>query len=123
MTLQFLANENIPLPSITQLRLDGYDVASITERYPGITDEEVLRIAVAESRIVLTFDRDYGELIFSQAMPCPPGLVYLRITPRDPLEAAALLVTLIKRNPRDLFGHFIVLERDNFRRRPLPQKK
>jgi predicted nuclease of predicted toxin-antitoxin system len=62
--MQLLANENFPLVSVQLLRQANYDVASITEDSPGIEDPEVLARAVDEQRIILTFDRDYGELIF-----------------------------------------------------------
>jgi predicted nuclease of predicted toxin-antitoxin system len=58
----FLANENFPLPSVRLLRQAGYDVASITEDSPGIEDSEVLTRAANEQQVVITFDRDYGEL-------------------------------------------------------------
>ena len=61
--MQFLANEDVPMASIRRLRAAGYDVASIIEDSPGVKDESVLSRAHAEQRIILTFDRDYGELI------------------------------------------------------------
>lgn len=62
--MRFLANENFPLPSVRLLRSAGHDVLSITEESPGISDDRILARAVAEERIILTFDRDYGELIY-----------------------------------------------------------
>jgi predicted nuclease of predicted toxin-antitoxin system len=60
----FLANENFPVPSIDLLRNNDYGVRSIQEASPGISDEEVLNIAVNDNFIILTFDKDYGDLIF-----------------------------------------------------------
>ena len=65
----FLANENIPLNSIKSIRESGYDISAIIEDNPGVTDEQVLKIALLENRIILTFDRDYGELIFKRKLP------------------------------------------------------
>ncbi len=61
--MKFLANENFPLKSVSILRNSVYDVRSITEDSPGITDEQVLRQAVHEHRIILTFDRDYISIL------------------------------------------------------------
>ena len=61
--MNFLANENFPLLSIHQLRNAHHDVASVIEDTPGAKDHEVLTRAQKEKRIVLTFDRDYGELL------------------------------------------------------------
>ena len=60
----FLANENFPKPSIKLLRDSGLVITSIQEKCPGISDAEVLEMAVESDLIILTFDRDYGELIF-----------------------------------------------------------
>jgi len=62
--MRFLANENFPFPSIRILRDNGHDVKSIGEEMFGITDIEVLDVAKNENRIILTLDKDYGELIF-----------------------------------------------------------
>ncbi len=63
--MRLLVNENFPLLSVKLIRQAGYDIASITEDCPGIEDIEVLTRAVNEQRIILTFDRDYGELHLS----------------------------------------------------------
>ena len=74
----FLANENFPKPSITILRDSGLNVQSIQEDSPGISDEEVINIASERNLIILTFDRDYGELIFKHSRNAPPAVVYFR---------------------------------------------
>lgn len=60
----FLANENLPKPSVELLRSNGFVVRSIQEEAQSISDAEVVQIAFQENLIILTFDRDYGELIF-----------------------------------------------------------
>lgn len=62
--MKFLANENFPLPSINVLRSEGYDILNIAEVCPGISDVEVVQKAISENRAILTFDKDYGEIIF-----------------------------------------------------------
>ncbi len=61
--MKLLANENFPKASVLLLRSLGYDITSIGEDNPSISDQSVMEIATAEERIILTFDRDYGELI------------------------------------------------------------
>ena len=53
------------------LRQAGYDVASMTEDLPGKEDPEVLTRATNEQRVILTFDRDYGEPIYRLRLPSP----------------------------------------------------
>ena len=74
--MNFLANENFPLVSIKLLRDAGYNVASVIEETPGAKDHDILECAHVENRIVLTFDRDYGELIYKHKLPAPDGVVY-----------------------------------------------
>ncbi len=61
--MRFLANENFPMMSVVRLRDAGYDVAYGSEDAPGAEDSLVLERAVREARIILTFDRDYGEFL------------------------------------------------------------
>jgi predicted nuclease of predicted toxin-antitoxin system len=89
--IQFLANENIPIGSIKLLRKSGYDVLSILEEMPGAKDSDILKIAYDENRIILTFDRDYGELIYRYKSYPPGGIVYFRFEPSDPEEPSKIL--------------------------------
>jgi predicted nuclease of predicted toxin-antitoxin system len=61
--MKLLANENFPYNSVKYLMGKGFDIKSIGMDYPGITDKEVINLAIEENRTILTFDRDYGELI------------------------------------------------------------
>ena len=81
-----LADENIPAGAIDAFRDAGCDVLSIREIAPGIADAEVLRLAVNQSRLLVTFDRDYGELIFRQGFEPPPSIIYFRALPASPHE-------------------------------------
>jgi predicted nuclease of predicted toxin-antitoxin system len=119
--MKFLANENFPIPSIRLLRQANYDVASISEDSPGIEDTEVLTRAANEQRIILTFDSDYGELIYRLQMRSPKGLIYLRLRPRSPEEPAFLLLNLLQVEGLKFENLFTVVERDQLRQRLLPQ--
>lgn len=118
--MRFLANENFPLPSVRLLRQADYDVTSVTEDSPGIEDAEVLARAADEQRVVLTFDRDYGELIYRLRLRSPKGLIYLRFRPHTPEEPALLLLNLLQTEELQFEGQFTVVERDHIRQRPLP---
>lgn len=93
--MRLLANENIPLASIRILEDAGHDVARVSERCPGAPDEDVVHVAWSENRTIVTFDRDYGELIFRRRLPAPAGIVYLRFAPRRPADAGAYVLRLI----------------------------
>ena len=67
--MRFLADENFPIDSVTFLRQSGHDVDSIQESAPALGDHDVLHRAVTSERILLTFDRDFGDLIFNHNLP------------------------------------------------------
>lgn len=77
--MRFLANENFPVPSIRQLREAGYDIAAVIEDNRGCDDKTVMSRAVAEERIIITFDRDYGELIYRLGLS-PPQVLFICAT-------------------------------------------
>jgi predicted nuclease of predicted toxin-antitoxin system len=117
--MRFLANENIPAASIDRLRTDAHDILSIGDTTPGITDREVLQKAVDQHRVVLTFDSDYGELIFRRNLPRPPGVIFYRFTPESPEEAGELTLTLVDDPDIELDGMFSVVQRSAVRQRPI----
>lgn len=118
--MRFLANENFPLASVRRLREAGHDVTAILEIEPGSKDSSVLARAVREERIILTFDRDYGELIYRRGMPPPPGVVFLRFVPRFPKEAAEVVLALEETPGLGLKGRYTVIDSQRVRQRPLP---
>jgi predicted nuclease of predicted toxin-antitoxin system len=115
-----LANENCPLPSIRLLRQADHDTASVTEDSPGIEDAEVLARAADEQRMVLTFDRDYDELIYRLRLRFPKGLIYLGFRPHTPEEPALLLLNLLQTEELQFEERFTAMERDQIRQRRLP---
>ena len=94
--MNFLANENFPLASIRLLRDAGYKVISVIEETPGAKDIEVLKRANQEKLIILTFDRDYGELIYKYKLPVPYGLLYFRFAPETPEDPGRILLRILR---------------------------
>jgi len=115
-----LADENVPRASIITLRQAGMDVRSAAEAIAGATDAQVLELARSEGRLLLTFDRDFGELIYLHQHAAPPAVVYLRFVPASPEEPASILRSLLAHVEIDLQGRFTVVTRDQVRQRALP---
>jgi predicted nuclease of predicted toxin-antitoxin system len=118
--MRFLANENFPLLSVRILRQAELEVASVTEDSPGIEDSEVLARAADEERVILTFDRNYGELIYCLRLRSPRRVIYLRFRPHTPEEPASILLNLLQTEGLQFEERFTVVERDQIRQRPLP---
>lgn len=117
--MKLLANENIPASSVKLLREQGYDVFSVAESCRGASDEQVLKLAHSQQRIVVTFDADYGELVFLRKFPPPAAILFLRFVPASPLEPAIMALKVLKEEPAILEKQFIVVERATVRARPL----
>lgn len=117
--MRLCANENLPLDCVIRLRQDGHDVLWIRESAPGSSDESVLGRAHKKGRILIAFDKDFGELVFRQGKKASHGIVLFRIAqPSVSLVAARIAAVLGSRN--DWQGNFSVVEESAVRIRPLP---
>jgi predicted nuclease of predicted toxin-antitoxin system len=107
--MRFLLDESAELRIAAFLKQAGHDVTSIAEDHPrSLPDEQVLAIANAEQRLLITNDRDFGELIFRQQLP-HAGVIYFRL----PLDTTATekinWLTRVLRDYADRLDHFIVI--------------
>ena len=115
--MKLLANENFPLKSILYLRSKGFDISSIGSDNPSIKDNIVMNIAINENRTILTFDRDYGELIFKHNYKSQKGVIYLRLDEYEADEPGRLIEELINRKEFDFDSALTVLDRNGIRQR------
>ena len=118
--MRFLANENFPGAAVAALHAAGHDIVWIRIVSPGATDSEVLAWATREERILLTFDKDFGELARGSALPPACGIVLLRIPMPRPGGVGERLAELITSRD-DWAGHFSVVEPGHVRMRALGQ--
>lgn len=88
--MNFLADEGVDKPIVDLLRSSGFDVHYILETRPGSLDEEVLRIANEENRILLTQDKDFGELVYRQRQ-VHQGIVLIRLGTTPAAEKAKVV--------------------------------
>lgn len=116
--MDILADENFDAPLVAWLRGQGHVVLWMPEYAPGVEDTDILQLARAQQRVVITFDRDFGDLIFRQGVR-PPGVILLRFRIRCASELLSAFQeawpTVEPRAP----GHFTVVSHGNVRIRPL----
>jgi len=118
--MRLLANENLPAQTIAALQQAGHDVVWMRTEAPGSRDEDVLARAQSEERILITFDKDFGELAFRAHLPSATGIVLLRISAPTPEAMSLAIVSALSRRT-DWVGHFSVIEDDRVRMTPLPK--
>ncbi len=86
---------------------------------PGADDVAVLARAVAENRVLITFDKNFGELAVHQKLPATSGVILLRIKATSSQEAAKKVTTVLTGRD-DWPGHFSVIDDQRIRIRVLP---
>src|SRR5437773_885172 len=107
MTERYLANENFPLGVAQTLRSQGEDVVHAGETLAGQPDPVILQTALDQDRILLTFDHDFGELVYRHLHPPAPGIVLFRLHQLTPDVLISALETFFATKPK-LRGYFTV---------------
>ena len=113
---KILADENIPKSTVQLLRSSSYDVVSIWEVNPGMSDKQVVQFSIREKRIIITFDKDFGRIALTN--PDIPGVMLLRIPPANPEYITNRIISALESvgNP---YGKLIVVRRKTIRIIPL----
>ena len=97
---------------------EKYDVTYAGDNIPSAEDEEILEMAERENRILITNDKDFGELVFRYGKPSS-GVILLRLKIDFPVNRIKVLFTLIKKLGTKLNKNFIVVSEDKFRMKKL----
>lgn len=100
MSEKYLANENFPAETVRLLREKGEDVIHAAEALIGASDEVILQAAVEQDCVVLTFDRDFGKLVFHRRRPSAPGVVLFRLGQISPDQMLSFLRIFFELNRR-----------------------
>ena len=116
--MRWLADECVAAPEVAFLRATGHDVLYVAEAAAGLSDLDVIGLAFQEKRILLTEDKDFGDLVFRRQEPVP-GVVLMRIDSEDLELKTTRLAAAIERYGAELFGRYMVIEDRRLRSRPL----
>jgi len=117
--MKWLADECISTKIVSSLRGAGHDVTSVIEQSPSTKDRDILAIALQQQRLLLTGDKDFGELIFGGATQPSFGIVLMRIPDGLSHLAWPRLQEAIAHFGEGLLGRFTVIEETRLRTRPL----
>lgn len=97
-----------------------HDVVYVADAASGSNDREVLSLARQQGRILVTFDADFGDLVFQHAEPPPPAIVYVRLSRIDGVFAGQLVASALN----DVFiDHLVVCTSRTRRRRRFPSRR
>jgi predicted nuclease of predicted toxin-antitoxin system len=120
--MKFLADESVDLPIVAHLRRQGHQVWYVAEMEPGISDETVLQLAYRENALLLTADKDFGELVFRWRR-LSSGVILLRLAGLPALRKAEIVVAAIAQHAEGLVAAFTVISKGTVRIRPQPKLK
>ena len=104
------------------LRQRGHDVAWVRAEAPGASDAEVLARAQTESRALITFDKDFGELAYRSGLRASSGIVLFRISMSSPSQVTRVAAAALD-SRTDWEGNFAVVEDDRIRMTSLPGER
>ena len=112
--MKFLLDESADFPLAQALTKLNHDVTSIVHDYTrSIGDEEVFEIARSEGRILITNDKDFGDLIFRQQLP-HAGVILFRLG-SEPIQAKVFWLEQILKNYGEYLRDFIVVADNGIR--------
>lgn len=115
--MNFVADEGVDRQIVERLRQVGHDVLSIAELAPGTSDDEILDRANAQQALLVTADKDFGELVF-RLRRIHAGVVLLRLAGLAPETKAGLVVAHVQAHAAALVGAFSVISPGMVRIRP-----
>jgi len=116
--MRFLADEGVDGSIVDAARDDGHDVRWMAEELEGTKDDVILEAAVRDARILITEDKDFGELVFRQRL-YHHGVVLVRVDGISNAEKARIVARAIREHEADLASAFTVIQHGTIRiRRP-----
>lgn len=106
--MKFLVDEGVDKPIVERLRRDGQIVLYVIEIEPSISDDEVIRRANEEKALLLTADKDFGELVFRQGR-IVYGVVLIRLAGLSPQQKADAVAMAVQEHADELPQSFTVI--------------
>ncbi len=117
--MRLLTDENLSPVIAAALEATGYDVLTVTATIPGAPDDEVMALAIKDTRVIVTEDKDFGELAFRDGSR-PPGVIRLVLPGYWPAEKAERLCEVLASEGEAVIGQAVVIEPARIRSRALP---
>ena len=119
--MRFLADESCDFAVVQALRAAGHDVVAIAEVSPRLDDEIVIRQAVREERILITEDKDFGQLVYASHQKTS-GVIFFRYPFSTREKISKEIVKLVSSRREKLSGCFVVVQPGRIRISRTPQK-
>ena len=112
--MKIVADENIDREIVDRLRASGHDVLFIAEAEPGVDDQTVLSRSLKADGVLLTADKDFGDLVFRQRL-LHSGVLLIRLAGVESGMKAGLVAATFDQHAAELSTGFAVLSRRSLR--------
>lgn len=117
--MKFLADENFPFDSISLLSANEYEIRKAAINFQGKPDNFILKEASLADEIILTFDKDFGELIFKTLMKNCSGVILFRLEHYLPVTPGEMLLKFLQEKQIDFKNNLTVIDENKIRQRPI----
>ena len=112
--MRFIVDESTRPLIAKGLQSKGLETFSVFDNSPGISDEEIIKKAFVENWIVITNDKDFGELVFKQKLP-HHGIILMRLSDERKENKMVLLEILLNQFSGNLTDKFTVISDNSIR--------
>jgi predicted nuclease of predicted toxin-antitoxin system len=112
--MKFIVDESTGTAVVEYLETRGFDVVSVHNETPGIDDYLIVNRAFAEERIIITNDKDFGELVYRQKLK-HKGVMLLRLEDERASNKIAIIQKLLSLYSERLKNNFIVVTENRIR--------
>ena len=120
--LKFLVDVGVGKKVEEYLLGKSYDTKAVRSLDQRIPDQDIIRLAALEKRIVITMDKDFGEIVYHSGMDhC--GILLLRLEDATGLEKQQVIAKILAKYADNLKNHFCVYQNKKFRFRKLSRAK
>lgn len=106
--MNLVADENLDKSLVERLRDQGHDVVYVVDLEPGVDDASVLRLANERGALLVTEDKDFGELVFRQRL-IHAGVILVRLAGIAPATKAEIVAKLLAEHGSEMPGAFSVI--------------
>ncbi len=112
--MNLLADESVEREIVDRLRAEGHVTIYVAELSPSISDDEVLDEANMRNALLVTGDKDFGELVYRLGR-FHNGVVLLRLAGLSPAAKAEAVASLFRDHAAELVGGFCVISPGSIR--------
>ena len=117
--MKVIADEGVSREVVNRLRAEGHEVEWVSESSPGSADTDILAKAAVDKAVLLTEDKDFGELVYRKKLG-HSGVILLRLDGCSPEEKSEIVSNVFRQSLNEIKSAFVVIDNRSMRVRRTP---